>query len=175
MVEPEGVAEFMDGLLRDAGTKRGMISRPQPREGYDRRSSLNPCLPEDELVRLGIDIYSGDPEHAMALVVGHRIEERVRAVLTPLRVLPFLAEGGVVQDSGGSEAPKVLCEVLKESPRHTAEWPEGNPHPFTTPSGTIRATIVVSPAPSATRTTCSTSLYAPGASSTIPAFDAAWR
>src|SRR5207302_9331580 len=48
-------------------------------------------------------------------------------------------------------------------------------HPFTTPRGSIRATILVRPAPSATRTTSSTFLYAPGASSTIPARDAALR
>src|SRR5437870_8023562 len=52
---------------------------------------------------------------------------------------------------------------------------EGEDHPLTTPSGTNRATIFVSPAPSATRTTSSTFLYAPGASSTIPAREAARR
>jgi hypothetical protein len=54
-----------------------------------------------------------------------------------------------------------------------AQSPNGPPgsYPLTTPSGASRATRTASPARSTTATTCSTSLYANGASSASPRFE----
>src|SRR5256712_10624110 len=81
----------------------------------------------------------------------------------------------LTRDPHLSERRERESNSLEDGRVDPADRLEGEDHPLTTPSGTNRATIFVSPAPSATRTTSSTFLYAPGASSTIPAREAARR
>ena len=130
---------------------------------------------EDEVIRARVQVRGRDPEHPVRAFGFDLVEDRVRADLVSLGFTPRRVQGDRVEDRCVAEPLQVFDEVLEDLPRHIADRLEGDPHPFTTPRGTMRATIFVSPAPSATRTTCSTSLYAPGASSTIPAFDAACR
>jgi len=169
------MAQLVDRLLRDPVPESGRVGSPEACERDHRGPPLDAGEPEHEAVRPRVQVRGGDPEDPVPIPAAEGVEQGLRAVLVPFRVERLLREWGRAEEDRGPEVLEVVRKVLEDALGNVSQGPKGDPHPFTTPRGTMRATIFVSPAPSAIRTTCSTSLYAPGASSTIPAFEAAWR
>src|SRR5207245_2344025 len=150
---------------------------PKLRQGDDRPSTLDVRMTEDqpqsELRVAELDVR--DRDDAIAIRGSADPIERCRSV--PFRTVTegSARQGLRTRDAHLPKRRELGSDSFKDRCIGAADGLEGEDHPLTTPSGTNRATIFVSPAPSATRTTSSTFLYAPGASSTIPAREAARR
>ena len=167
--------ELMDGLLDDPVEKSVRIRFAQTGYGDNRPRGSDVRVPEDELVPFRAEILRG---HRQDCGPAPRREphERFCAQRSPDSPAGPAWHGDLPEDfSADPESSQPTGKLRKETLRHLSYGEEPDLHPFTTPRGTMRATIFVRPAPSATRTTSSTFLYAPGASSTIPAWLAAWR
>ncbi len=178
MVETEGVTELMDGCLR--GALQELLGSIAPEAGdrdyrepiSDRGVAEHKIQPVIEQV----DVRHG--KDAVTFLGHHGLLELGRQVLG--LAIPIPADEGVRHRLRRGEGHlghvvQFFAKMLEHLRIDASEGLDREVHPFTTPRGTIRATILVRPAPSATRTTSSTFLYAPGASSTIPARDAALR
>ena len=177
MAEAQGMSEFVDCGLYGTFDKFVFAVASELGKGDNRPSTWNVRMTEDqrqsELRVAELDVR--DRDDAIA----------IRGLADPIerrRGVPFrkATEGSSRQrprtcHAHVTERRKLGSDAFEDGRVDAAHRLECEDHPLTTPRGTIRATIFVRPAPSATRTTSSTFLYAPGASSTIPALDAARR
>src|SRR5881628_2724508 len=175
MPEAQGMSEFVDRRLH--GTLHEFAVASELGQRDDCPSTLNVRMTEDqrkaELRVAELDIR--DRDDAIAIRRFADPIERRRSV--PLRNGPegSSRQGLRARNAHLPKGRKLRSDSFEDGRINAAHGLECEDHPLTTPSGTNRATIFVSPAPSATRTTSSTFLYAPGASSTIPAREAARR
>src|SRR5713226_5852999 len=177
MAEAQGMSEFVDRGLHGTLDEFVFAVASELGKGDDRPSPWNVRMTEDqrqsELRVTELDVRNCDDAIA------------IRGLADPIecrRPVPFRkeTEGSSRQrlrtrNAHVPERLKLGSDAFEDGRLDAAHGLECEDHPLTTPSGTNRATIFVSPAPSATRTTSSTFLYAPGASSTIPALEAARR
>src|SRR5256714_9730484 len=178
MVQTEGVTEFVDRGLGGSLQKLLGSVVPEPGDRYHREPIRDRSGAEHE-VQPGFEQVDVRPrKDTVALLRCHSLFELGRQVLdlsVPIppdeRIRHRLRRG----EGHPAHVIQFFAQVFEDFRIDASEGLDREVHPFTTPSGTIRATIFVRPAPSATRTTSSTFLYAPGASSTIPARDAARR
>lgn len=175
MAQAEGMADLVDRLLDGSLQKLPLPAVREPCQGNDPLPVVQVRDAEHEIHGRLEEVRRGHPEDAIPRLITTIREERRRAVLPSSGIEGLRRQRGLVHDDDLVEGLELLLEMPEDLQIDGPEGLEGQPHPFTTPSGTIRATIFVRPAPSATRTTSSTFLYAPGASSTIPALVAAWR
>jgi len=178
MVETEGVAELVDGCLRRAFQEFLGPIAPEPGDRDYREPISDRGMAEHKIqpVIEQVDVRHG--KDAVTLLGRHGLLELGREILG--LAIPIPADEGVRHrlrrgDGHLGHVVQFFAKMLEHLWIDASEGLDREVHPFTTPRGTIRATILVRPAPSATRTTSSTFLYAPGASSTIPARDAALR
>jgi len=173
--EPERVAELVYRFRQGATAELVAAVAVEASQGDDRMASTDVRKPEDEVVPMLEHVDGGHGEDTIPRFLTARAEERGSAILVSGRIERGLRDGSLGRDVDLPEIPELRLEVFEDAAIDRAEGFEGESHPFTTPSGAMRATIFVRPAPSATRTTSSTFLYAPGASSTMPALEAACR
>src|SRR6266705_3304047 len=177
MANAQCVSEFVDRGLHGPLDELRLSIAPKLGQRDDRPSTLNVRVSEDERQSefwvAQLDVRDRDDP----IAIGGFADPIEGRCPVPFRVV---TEGSSRQrlrarDPHLSERRELEPNSSQDGRVDSPDWLEGEDHPLTTPSGTNRATIFVSPAPSATRTTSSTFLYAPGASSTIPAREAARR
>ncbi len=177
MAESQGMTEFVDRGLHGTFDEFVLALATELGQRDDRPSTLDVRMTEDqresELRIRELDVR--DRDDAIAIRGSADPIERRRSIPFRTEAERSARQGLRTRNAHLAKGRKLRPDSLEDGCVDAADGLEREDHPLTTPSGTNRATIFVSPAPSATRTTSSTFLYAPGASSTIPAREAARR
>jgi len=160
MAEAQGMSEFVDRGLHGTLDEFVFALASELGKGDDRPLTLDVRVTEDqresELRIAQLDVR--DRDDAIAIRGLADPVERRRSV--PFRKEPEASsrQGLRTRNAHLPKRRKLGSDSFEDGRVDAADGLECKDHPLTTPSGTNRATIFVSPAPSATRTTSSTFL-----------------
>src|SRR5712691_4842771 len=161
MVKTERVAKLMDRGFGGAFEKLLGSVVPEPGDRNDREPISDRGVAKNKIQPAFEQVDVGHGKDTVTFLWCHGFLELGRQVLDlSVPIPPDERVGHRLRrrEEHLAHTVQFFAKVFEDVRIDAPEGFDGEVHPFTTPSGTIRATILVRPAPSATRTTSSTFL-----------------